>query len=106
MLFLAEGPDDLKQGINVPSDEPGDDAKADGHKAFVRYALKMATSSGKTTVMDKLTGIIQGNADARTPLRWPPRGRLRVTRLETLGFQESDAARFRPIRSPAPAARG
>ena len=27
VLFLVEGPDDLKQGVNVPSDEPGDDAK-------------------------------------------------------------------------------
>ena len=55
VLFLVEGPDDLKQGINVPSDEPSEDAKAQGYKAFVRYALKMATGSGKTTVMGMLT---------------------------------------------------
>ncbi len=54
VLFLVEGPDDLKQGVNVPSDEPGDDAKEQGYKAFVRYALKMATGSGKTTVMGML----------------------------------------------------
>jgi type III restriction enzyme len=54
VLFLVEGPDDLKQGVNVPRDEPGDDAKAEGYKAFVRYALKMATGSGKTTVMGML----------------------------------------------------
>lgn len=54
VLFLVEGPDDLKQGINVPSDEPGEDAKAEGYKPFVRYALKMATGSGKTTVMGML----------------------------------------------------
>lgn len=55
VLFLVEGPDDLKQGVTVPSDEPGDDAKADGYKAFMRYALKMATGSGKTTVMGMLS---------------------------------------------------
>lgn len=54
VLFLVEGPADLMQGIKIPSDEPGDDAKADGYKAFVRYALKMATGTGKTTVMAML----------------------------------------------------
>lgn len=54
IIFLVEGPDDLKQGIRVPFDEPGDDAKAEGYKAFIRYALKMATGSGKTTVMGML----------------------------------------------------
>lgn len=54
VLFLVEGPEDLKQGVVVPPNEPGDDAKADGYKAFVRYALKMATGSGKTTVMGML----------------------------------------------------
>jgi len=46
VLFLVEGPDDLKQGVNVPVDEPGEDATAEGCKAFLRYALKMATGSG------------------------------------------------------------
>jgi type III restriction enzyme len=55
VLFLVEGPDDLKQGVNVPGDEPGEDAKAEGYKAFLRYALKMATGSGKTTVMGMLS---------------------------------------------------
>lgn len=54
VLFLVEGPDDLKQGVRVEMDEPGDDAKRQGYKAFVRYALKMATGSGKTTVMGML----------------------------------------------------
>lgn len=55
VLFLVEGPDDLKQGLVVPSDEPGDDARAEGYKAFVGYALKMATGTGKTTVMGMLS---------------------------------------------------
>ena len=54
VLFLVEGPDDLKLGVRVPTDEPGEDAKGQGYKAFVRYALKMATGTGKTTVMGML----------------------------------------------------
>lgn len=38
----------------IPSDEPGPDAKEAGIRAFVRYACKMATGSGKTTVMGML----------------------------------------------------
>jgi type III restriction enzyme len=54
VIFLVEGPADLKQGIDVPLDEPGSTAKAAGYRAFQRYALKMATGSGKTTVMGML----------------------------------------------------
>lgn len=54
VIFLVEGSEDLKQGIKVPLDEPGDEAKEQGYKAFLRYALKMATGSGKTTVMGML----------------------------------------------------
>lgn len=54
VIFLVEGPPDLLQGIQVPADEPGAAAKKDGYKAFQRYALKMATGSGKTTVMGML----------------------------------------------------
>lgn len=54
ILFLVEGPDDLKQGVVIPADEPGEDAKAESYRAFVRFALKMATGSGKTTVMGML----------------------------------------------------
>lgn len=55
VIFLVEGPDDLKQGVKVPTDEPGADAKEQGYKAFLRYALKMATGTGKTTVMGMLS---------------------------------------------------
>jgi len=54
VLFLVEGSPDLLQGIHVPADEPGPAAKEAGYKAFQRYALKMATGSGKTTVMGML----------------------------------------------------
>lgn len=53
-IFLVEGPVDLRQGIDVPLDEPGPAAKEAGYKAFQRIALKMATGSGKTTVMGML----------------------------------------------------
>ena len=54
VIFLIEGPPDLLQGVVVPLDEPGPAAKEAGYKAFQRQALKMATGSGKTTVMGML----------------------------------------------------
>jgi len=54
VIFLVEGPSDLLQGVQVSLDEPGAAAKEAGYKAFMRYALKMATGSGKTTVMGML----------------------------------------------------
>jgi type III restriction enzyme len=54
VIFLMEAPPDLLQGIHVPTDEPGPVAREAGYKAFQRYALKMATGSGKTTVMGML----------------------------------------------------
>jgi type III restriction enzyme len=66
-IFLAEGPPDLLQGIQVPTDEPGAAAKETGYRAFRRYALKMATGSGKTTVMGMLASwsILNKAADAQ-----------------------------------------
>jgi type III restriction enzyme len=54
IIFLVEGPPDLRQGIRVPLDEPGPDARTQGFKGFVRFAVKMATGTGKTTVMGML----------------------------------------------------
>lgn len=54
IIFLAEARADFRQGINVPIDEPSDDRKALGFQAFKRLANKMATGSGKTTVMAML----------------------------------------------------
>lgn len=51
IVFLAEARSDLRQGIEIPVDEPGEDGKQKGYSAFLRYACKMATGSGKTTVM-------------------------------------------------------
>jgi type III restriction enzyme len=61
VIFLAEARSDLRQGIDVPP-EPGGD--------FRRLALKMATGSGKTTVMAMLAAWsilnkVQAKGDAR-----------------------------------------
>ena len=54
VIFLTEARADLLQGIDVPLDEPGEDAKVAGMRAFRRHACKMATGTGKTTVMGML----------------------------------------------------
>jgi len=54
VIFLTEARQDFLQGISVPWDEPSEDQKSQGAKAFRRYACKMATGSGKTTVMGML----------------------------------------------------
>jgi type III restriction enzyme len=51
IIFLKEARADFLQGIEVPRDEPSDDRKAQGYKGFARCGCKMATGSGKTTVM-------------------------------------------------------
>lgn len=55
IIFLVEASDIYRRGLpEVPKDEPGLEAKAAGIRAFVRYACKMATGAGKTTVMGML----------------------------------------------------
>ena len=51
IIFLVEARPDFRQGLEIPRDEPSDDRKAEGFAGFLRYACKMATGSGKTTVM-------------------------------------------------------
>ncbi|MBN8948941.1 MAG: DEAD/DEAH box helicase family protein [Rhizobiales bacterium] len=56
ILFLVEARDVYRKGLpEIPRDEPGLESKAAGVRAFMRYACKMATGSGKTTVMGMLT---------------------------------------------------
>jgi type III restriction enzyme len=55
VIFLKEARTDFLQGIAVPRDEPSDDRKAEGFSGFQRYACKMATGSGKTTVMGMIS---------------------------------------------------
>jgi len=54
VIFLTEARVDFLQGINIPLDEPSEKQKAEGLRAFQRLACKMATGSGKTTVMGML----------------------------------------------------
>lgn len=54
IIFLREARNDFLQGIEIPMDEPGPDGKENGLTAFTRYACKMATGTGKTTVMGML----------------------------------------------------
>jgi type III restriction enzyme len=54
VVFLTEARADFLQGISIPRDEPSDDRKAEGYTGFHRYACKMATGTGKTTVMGML----------------------------------------------------
>jgi len=54
VIFLKEARADFLQGISVPRDEPSDERKAEDFAGFLRYASKMATGTGKTTVMGML----------------------------------------------------
>ena len=55
IIFLVEAKEIYRKGIpEIPKDEPGLEAKAAGVRAFMRYACKMATGTGKTTVMGML----------------------------------------------------
>jgi hypothetical protein len=69
VIFLAEARADFLQGIAVPLDEPSEDRKREGYAAFSRYACKMATGSGKTTVMAMLAAwsILNKTADRSNP---------------------------------------
>ena len=55
IIFLVEAKEVYRKGIpEIPRDEPGPEAKASDVRAFMRYACKMATGTGKTTVMGML----------------------------------------------------
>lgn len=52
LIWLTEATPADRQGIDVPGDEPVDaESLKKGYKALRRYCTKMATGSGKTTVM-------------------------------------------------------
>ena len=54
IIFLSEARPDLLQGIDIPLDRPGQEKLKDGFSAFERRCCRMATGSGKTTVMAML----------------------------------------------------
>ncbi len=51
LVFLVEARSDFRQGIEIPREEVSEDKRAQGYTGFPRYACKMATGSGTTTVM-------------------------------------------------------
>ena len=55
IIFLVEAPLDLRQGIAVPRDLAHNEKDSKGRDGFTRYASKLATGTGKTTVMAMLT---------------------------------------------------
>lgn len=55
IIFLAEALPAYRKGLpEIPTDQPNSAALAAGTRAFRRYACKMATGTGKTTVMGML----------------------------------------------------
>lgn len=103
VIFLKEGRADLLQGISIPRDEPSDDRKAEeGYAGFQRYACKMATGAGKTTVMAMLAAwsiLNKGNdrSDARfsdVVLVVCPNVTIK-TRLQELVPERGDASVYR-----------
>jgi len=54
IILLCEARADFRQGIDVPQEELSEDKRTQGFNGFRRYASKMATGSGKTTVMGML----------------------------------------------------
>ncbi len=102
IIFLTEARADFKQGITVPLDEPSDEQKRNGIEAFSRYALKMATGTGKTTVMAMLAAWsvlnkVNSKSDARfsdTVLAVCPNVTIR-NRLAELDPDRGEASLYR-----------
>ncbi len=71
VIFLSEARPDYLQGIDIRPDTPTERQLADGIKPLMRWACKMATGSGKTTVMGMLAAwtilnkVASGGRDAR-----------------------------------------
>ncbi|MEK7837699.1 MAG: DEAD/DEAH box helicase family protein, partial [candidate division NC10 bacterium] len=102
IVFLTEARADFLQGIQIALDEPSEDRKAEGHTAFRRYACKMATGTGKTTVMAMLAAwSILNKVNDRSNARFSdvvlvvcPNVTIR-SRLRELDPREGDASLYR-----------
>lgn len=71
IIFLKEARADFLQGLSIPSDEPTEQQKLEDIKAFIRYCCKLATGSGKTTVMAMLAAwSILNKVDHRNDARF------------------------------------
>jgi len=102
VIFLREARQDFLQGIRIPADDPSDDRKAEGFTGFERYAAKMATGAGKTTVMGmviawSVLNKVNNRGDARfsdVALVVCPNVTIR-SRLEELKPERGDASVYR-----------
>lgn len=102
IVFLNEARADFLQGIDIPIDEPGDERKANGFAAFRRLCCKMATGSGKTTVMALLSAWsilnkVNDRSDGRfsdTVLAVCPNVTIR-NRLQEIDPQRGEASIYR-----------
>jgi len=71
IIFLKEARSDFLQGLNIPRDEPSEERREkEKYTGFGRCACKMATGSGKTTVMGMIAAWsilnkVNGRSDAR-----------------------------------------
>ena len=109
IIFLNEARPDFLQGIDIPLDEPSAEAQADGYRAFRRYACKMATGAGKTTVMAMLAAWsilnkVNNRADGRfsdAVLVVCPNVTIR-SRLAELDPQAGEASLYRTARPDPP----
>ncbi len=101
VIFLTEARSDFLQGISVPREELSAEQLAEGKKAFLRYACKMATGSGKTTVMGMLAAwSILNKVNSRGDARFSdvvlivcPNVTIR-TRLSELDPKNGDASLY------------
>jgi type III restriction enzyme len=102
IIFLAEARADFLQGIDVPRQDVGDGKRAEGYEAFRRHACKMATGSGKTTVMGMLAAwSILNKVNAKTDARFSdvvlivcPNVTIR-DRLQELNPENGEASLYR-----------
>jgi type III restriction enzyme len=102
VIFLTEGPYHELQGIEIPRDEPTTEQRAAGAAAFTRYGCKMATGTGKTTVMGMITAWsilnkVVNRSDARFSdlvLAVCPNVTIR-DRLQELDVERGDASIYR-----------
>ena len=102
IVFLREARSDFLHGIEIPRDEPGGDKRVEGYARFLRFACKMATGSGKTTVMGMLAAwSILNKVNNRNDARFSdvvlvvcPNVTIR-DRLRELDPQEGEASIYR-----------
>jgi type III restriction enzyme len=103
IIFLTEARQDYRQGLEIRFDEPSERQKEEqGYRAFRRYACKMATGAGKTTVMAMLAAWsilnkVNEHGDARfsdVVLVVCPNVTIR-SRLAELDPQHGDASLYR-----------